>query len=82
MWNIALICLLGLAGCHGYRATAYGPVHRVGYIYQRQDDGTVTIFAQDGNALAKALIEVGCGKAYICLMQREGDIYSVVQRKK
>lgn len=79
-----LLLSLFLAACHGhgYKAPAYEPVHRVDYSYQRQNDGEVVVFAKNGNALARAMLELGCGKDFICLTQQEGDIYTVLQRKK
>lgn len=80
--KLALPLLLLLTACHGYKAKAYEPVRRVDYAYQRQNDGEIMIFAKNGNALARAMIELGCGKEYICLTEQEGDVWTVQQRKK
>lgn len=82
---LAFIVGLCLGGCHGRHipaSTTYGIVNRGTYAYQRVNDGEYAVEAKDQTALQEALSEIGCGKGYICLVDREGEMFTVQQRKK
>jgi hypothetical protein len=78
--------LLLLAGCHGkHIATGpekYAVVHRGGYAYQRINDGELVVAAVSEWDLKAAMKEIGCGTKYICLVQRDGELFNVQQRQK
>lgn len=86
MRRLALFLAGFLIGCHGHRASfdpqKYEAVHRGRYVYQRINDGELVVAAVDGQALKDALAEIGCGKTYVCLVAKDGDLFSVEQRRK
>lgn len=85
LFALAFAVGLFLGGCSHRVATdppQYQMVHRGTYAYQRISDGEVVIEATDTKALGFALDEIGCGKRYICLIDKNADVFDVQLRKK
>lgn len=90
MWRVSLFILAFwtgflLNGCAKRLPTdptRFERVDRSDYSYQRIDDGAVLIAAKDPAALRRALKEIGCDKEYVCLVDVNGHLYEVRQKKK
>lgn len=82
--RVVLLAIFLLGGCsrHHVQSGRYDPVFRSGYAYLRQDDGAVSIVARTQQDLARALAEIGCGKKYICAVERVGEFFNVLQQEK
>lgn len=83
---VLLVAFL-LSACHGYKTGTYDPakyqqVNRDDYAYKRVNDAEVVIVAKDEDALKRAMQEVGCGKEFVCIVDTDGEAYTVEQRKK
>jgi len=73
-----LILLFALTGCIRHaRTDQYGLVHRQNYVYRRLNEGDFAIAAADYEALRLALIEIGCGKKYVCEVEMSGEVFDV-----
>lgn len=82
---VVLITAFALVACHGKQIPAHGKyeiINRGKYAYQRLNDGTYTIEVANQSALQEALTEIGCGRKFICLVEREGEMFNVQQRSK
>lgn len=82
MRRILSLALLVLAACHGHRPVIDHPVDRGFYAYAKTSDATFTIVAMNQHWLEAALREIGCGKDYVCLIEKTGDVFRVEQRPK
>jgi hypothetical protein len=85
--NVFLIAfLVGFFGNGCAKRAAVQPdypvVNRGSYAYQRVNDGEYVVEARNQKSFDAALDEIGCGKAFVCLINREGDVFDVQQRKK
>lgn len=76
-----------VAGCAlnacRHRVTVVGQtINRGSYAYERLDSGDYIVVAESAGELAKALSEMGCGKAYVCSVQPAGQMFTVTQTEK
>ena len=86
--RLALVVLglsIGLmASCRHRTPTPDHPqiVKRDGYAYARYSPTEVFLVAADEQNLRLALMEIGCGKAFVCQIERNGTEFLVTQTRK
>ena len=82
-WTRALwTALLLLAACAKHVPSTPDVVHRATYAYQKINDGQYIVAAADGQALKKALAEIGCGKTFVCEIDKTDDLFDVEVHRK
>ena len=73
--------LLGL-GCHKRVHSDPQVIRRDGYAYAKLSPTEVFIVAVDPEKLQHALEEIGCGKQYVCAIEKNGTEFLVTQTRK
>ena len=72
-----VVLMLLLTGCHGH-ATVHAPVvDRGRYAYQQQGPTVFRVQAVAEPDLRAALEEIGCGREYVCAIEKNSTVFHV-----